>query len=259
MNYEYLKNDLPFEAVRTDFNIMTYYPPHIFEPTLMSLGKYHYIKHDKDGGEPHYHIALKCTRPTKLVKIKNNLDGRYMAYCDANEIEFRPQRLTARPCRGDSIATTIEYYLHTDPDSRSKDKHLYDFSEIQSNYKIASPVKVVQENEEKNEEFLSDLTKTYETTYSYMTSMAKKYGRDFIKNFNSYDAFRERLLLAEREVLLEDTPIEEDEYVFAEPATFYDPHRESVENYKEILRRKLASLERIYPHPEYKRVDVDIK
>lgn len=191
------KRELSPKEKANRFNIMTYYPPGAFENFLREkANKWCYIHHNLDTGvTPHYHVMAIFQNPTTLERIHDSVDSLYQKYCDENAIEYRKQRMTATLQNPDDVFGSVGYYLHDNDDCKSKGKHLYDKAEIVCNSEsYFLPHQRERPNPgEANEEFLNDLLNFERKEQEQMRFMAKKYGRDYIKNYNSYTAFAYRL------------------------------------------------------------------
>ena len=145
------------------FFIRTYLNPDEFEPIIKAARNWAYILHDKDGGEPHYHIiavfknarsegGIKATIPntqqTRIEIVKNGIEACY------------------------------RYLTHED----NPEKYHYSKDEIQSNGKG-----YFEENKaehETAEQMIDDILQGLS-----LRELARRYGRDFMKNWRKYIEF----------------------------------------------------------------------
>lgn len=152
------------------FVLRVYDSPALWESELAKLANhYAYIKHDrdltKDGKlvEPHWHIVVTLARERSILNLHKRLR--------------LVQQSNIQPCKDLELA--FDYLTHVHDDDKVK----YGRSEIVSN-NIDWWDKSPMIQEESNREFLTDLF-----TLSDL-DMAIRYGRDWIKNYNSYTLFR---------------------------------------------------------------------
>lgn len=135
---------------------------------------YAYIYHDKDTTEegnpkePHFHIVCTTKQPKSINSIRREFD------------DTSGQNTLAKVA--DDMQLAYNYLTHKD----NPEKYQYKTEEI-THDDIKYWIKVSKdENTERpsNEEFIKDLFKFNPL------QMSKKYGRDYIKNFERYDYFR---------------------------------------------------------------------
>lgn len=140
--------------------------------------KYAYILHDKDVKEdgspkmPHIHLLAHFIERPRFSSVKRILRGN--ATEDTTVL-------------GQSVMSkylAFSYLTH----ANDPQKHQYSIDEVITNDRdFFSPVTSVSK-EEKNKEFMEDLLN--EKPYT----LAIKYGRDYIKNFKSYNDFKNLIL-----------------------------------------------------------------
>lgn len=159
------------KARSRNFFIRTYLKPEEFEPITKAAKNWAYILHDKDGGEPHYHIiavfknartedGIRATIPseqqTRIEIIKNGIEACY------------------------------RYLTHED----NPEKHHYSKDEIQSNEKG-----YFEEDKAENEtaeQMLDDILQGLT-----LRELARRYGRDFMKNWRKYTEFAYNVMIQE--------------------------------------------------------------
>lgn len=159
------------KARARQFFIRTYLKPEEFEPITKAAKNWAYILHDKDGGEPHYHIIavfknartedgiraiIPNTQQTRIEIIKNGIEACY------------------------------RYLTHED----NPEKYHYSKDEIQSNGK-----KYFEEDKAENEtaeQIIEDILQGLS-----LRELARRYGRDFMKNWRKYKEFAYYVMLQE--------------------------------------------------------------
>lgn len=137
---------------------------------------YAYIRHDKDiledgtPKEPHYHVLLSLVDAKAHEQVVNWLKRE--VFCSGCNVLAQPIK---------SRASAWRYLTHAD----NPEKVQYSPDEIQSNNRAfwERPEIIVADKEAQNAFFLHDLM-----TLSPV-ELARRYGRDYIKNFDRYHAF----------------------------------------------------------------------
>lgn len=179
------------EVVSSDrYGIMTYNEPTAFEPILKAHCKHWaYICHDKDDNAKHYHIIIVLDvkrSPSTVMGFFSGLPQNTMI----NNIRYG--------------VASYEYLTHNSDGARKDGKHIYDCCLIHQDdddywniqwrtdteVKKAQEAKKAEEYEQSNEAFLFNLL----APKIDVKKMALKYGRDFIKNYQSYMNFRYEVL-----------------------------------------------------------------
>lgn len=180
--------------------LMSYATEEELQKVILSKREYilgcAYIFHDKDDNENHYHIQLTLKRSRRLSDIigwfKNCSDSKGEKANTFGEITLS--------CRAQE-----EYFTHSDDESRNAGKHQYLPENIKVLDDIGDPwdfvtahdkqVGVIQkrrESEDENEQLLQDIIDGVS-----QREMARKYGRDYMKNFKVYRAFASNVVLEE--------------------------------------------------------------
>lgn len=163
--------------------IVTYATEEEIKPLLKAAKHYAYIKHDRDykkseSGEKvkrdtHYHIVCTWTQARSFEAVR--------------KLVTSSQNTLVEPVKDKTCKGLMEYYTHdyeTDPN-----KAIYDISEIIMDDTEYWQKKIEgREEKDPNEEFVDDLL---DEKYNPI-EMARKYGRDYIKNYNKYAEFRIR-------------------------------------------------------------------
>lgn len=154
------------------FRLVTYYTNVAnIQPLLDMAYKWAYILHDKDKTDPHIHIICTFKQNKSFNAVKKlivPLDGE------------KPQNTLAY-----LMDNKTEAYIYLDH-RNEPDKHRYGENEIVTNdrsYFIGGVSKNIE-----NAEFVDDLIALHRKKIS-LRSMAVKYGRDFMRNYNSYSTF----------------------------------------------------------------------
>lgn len=136
-----------------------------------SICYFSFILHDrdiKDGGvlkEPHYHTVVRYSNPVSFQRALND----FKTLCEGTVL--------CEVCQ--DLAKSVDYLIH----KNDLDKYQYPISEVSTfgNFVVKSI-----EGGDANAEFLYDLF------VLSSIDMARKYGRDYIKNYNSYNAFKDK-------------------------------------------------------------------
>lgn len=167
------------------WSFISYAQPHEFLPLLAQAKHWCYIKHDKDKNpdgsskEAHYHILARFPTERSLSSCRKLQNG------TQNLLGKQMRRLQ------DQMRLT-QYLTHDTEACRKAGKHIYSIEDVvykaNDNYWEKQFDKEEEKSNQKasNEDFFNDLTDENMS----IKDMAIKYGRDFIKNFNSYMSFR---------------------------------------------------------------------
>lgn len=139
---------------------------------LMKSKHYVYILHDMEDTDPHYHIVIQFHNQRTITAVVKDFVSR------ANvQVEL---------VRG--LSGTIDYLTH----ENNPEKYQYSRDRLRSDSlsywlsKCIDNQKISKEDE--IEHFCEDLVSLCHGTIT-LKAMACRYGRDFIKNFNSYREF----------------------------------------------------------------------
>lgn len=173
------------------FRIVTYYTrQENIQPLLDQAFKYAWILHDKDDTDPHIHILCTFKQNKTFTAVKK--------LCVPMEGEKEQNTFAYR------LEDKYEDYIYLDHRNQP-DKHRYPEEEIHCNdkkYFLGNIQKSID-----NAELISDLLRLVGGEIS-LREMAIKYGKDFIKNRDTYISFA-------REVMLEDV-VEENKAIMAQ-------------------------------------------
>lgn len=133
-----------------------------------------YIIHDRDKTDEHIHILATFSREKSFTAVRKMVIGE--------------QNTFTQECR--DVESLLDYFLHdNEPDKeRYSPESIYYDDEVYWKKRVNDG----EVNVDKNDMFVDDLMSP-EMTVNFM---ARKYGRDFIKNYRSYLEFR-KLLSAE--------------------------------------------------------------
>ena len=134
-----------------------------------------YIKHDKDEGKAeHYHIIATFQQEKTFRWVRSQV--------------VSTQNTFTEPIHGE-VGDVIDYFTH----KGIMEKYQYSEADIVYSNKEYWERRIGNcdnTQEDKNEAFMDDLLSS---SFS-VEAMGRKYGRDFIKNFKSYKAFRDYAL-----------------------------------------------------------------
>lgn len=135
---------------------------------------YCYIIHDRDKTDEHIHVLCTFDVQRSIKAVRNLVVGE--------------QNTFSQECK--DVEALLEYWTH----DNEPDKEPYPRSSIQYDDEKywKKRIKDVDDAEDKNVMFINDLLDDKMT----LAFMAKKYGRDFIRNVKAYMNFR-KLLKAE--------------------------------------------------------------
>lgn len=122
--------------------------------------EYAYIKHDKDEGKEHYHLAVKFT---KQKSVKSVLDILYLERYNPNE----------RDVIVGSWKGILNYLIHNTKDSIKDGKYKYPEDDVISN--IPHKILHLRQNKDLSEIFLdiTDWIENQHTTLLYLTDVIR--------------------------------------------------------------------------------------
>lgn len=150
-----------------------------FKPSLSKASHWAYILHDCDDCEPHYHILIHYSNSRTGLSVLRDFIG------------FQNTRV--EKCI--SPLACYEYLTH----KNTPEKYQYSSSRIVTHNPIYwehfIPSIRDRTNDKIETDFIEDLLNSEKLDYY---TMAKKYGRDFMKNWRSYIDFREEVLWQRR-------------------------------------------------------------
>lgn len=169
-----------------NFFLRTYHNPLDIIPRLNGLKEYAFIRHDKDTTqdgklvEPHYHVVLCFANQHTVNSICNTIEK----VADISQTDYNFHLIPTTVIPG-GVAEAYDYLTH----SRDSEKFQYSHDLVTESSSIYFQERKADSNnvasrEEANESFLIDLIALPPI------AMAKRYGKDYIKNFRSYDGFR---------------------------------------------------------------------
>lgn len=159
------------KARARQYFIRTYLKPEEFEPILKAARNWAYILHDKDGGEPHYHIIA-------VFKNARTEDGIRAIIPDTQQTRIEVVK--------NGIEACYKYLTHED----NPEKHHYSKDEIQSNGK-----KYFEEDkaeDETAEQIIDDILQGLS-----LRELARRYGRDFMRNWKKYIEYARCVMVQE--------------------------------------------------------------
>ena len=155
--------------------VESYLSEYEFRPSLDKASHWAYILHDCDDCEPHYHILLHYSNSRTGLSVLRDFIGY--------------QNTRVEKCI--SPIACYEYLTH----KNCPEKYQYAISRVISHNPVYwerfLPSVRDRTTDKVDTDFIEDLLFGVELNY---LEMAKKYGRDFIKNWRSYEDFREQCL-----------------------------------------------------------------
>lgn len=159
----------------------TYLEPCEFEYALSKATHWAYIYHDKDVSadgrlkEPHYHILL-------------HYDNSRTGFAVLRDFVGRQNTFVKDVYKNSSPVICYEYLTH----DNDVDKYHYSKANIVSHNPVYWEHFLPSVRDRTQTDFLEDLLQT--DTDLDLREMAKKYGRDFIKNYRTYIEFRNEVV-----------------------------------------------------------------
>lgn len=176
---------------RYSYSLMTYAKPEEFARLLKVAKHWAWIFHNRDNKEPHYHIYVSFVTKKSPKQILEIIDSKQNTFWEG--MKGTPQDL-------------LTYFTH----EKEVTKAQYEYSEIQfDDEKYWSKGADAENKENENQEFLEHLLKK-----TSRREMARKYGKDYMKNYRAYEEFANMLQyeeLRELEKSLEGVPAELDD------------------------------------------------
>lgn len=155
--------------------VETYLHEDEFKYALSKATHWAYIYHDMDDCEPHYHILLHYDNARSGNAVLRDFVGNQNSFIEKSV----------------SPIASYEYLTHkNDPD-----KYQYCDSCIVSHNPVYWEHFLPDVRDRTQLDFLEDLLSTKELD---IVLMAKRYGRDFIKNYKAYMDFRHEVFIRER-------------------------------------------------------------
>lgn len=155
---------------RYSYSLISYAKPEEFDGLLKQAKHWAWILHNRDDSEPHYHIYVSFytkKSPKQVLSMINSEENTFW-----EEMKGTPQDL-------------LTYFTH----EKEVNKHQYEFSEINfDDDKYWAKGAEIENKENENNEFLEHLLKK-----TNRREMAKKYGKDYMKNYRAYEEFARML------------------------------------------------------------------
>lgn len=160
--------------------IVSYASREELQPLLNQTRHYALIYHDvidATSSSPHYHILATFEREKSFNWVRKQVVSSQNTFTEA--------------IKGD-VDDVLVYFRHADDNSIKAGKTPYSFERIEFdnvdywNKRIKSGEKEVNPNDQFVDDLISD-------DYN-VQNMARKYGRDFLKNIKQYEYARERML-----------------------------------------------------------------
>lgn len=171
--------------------LRTYLPPEDIIHRVRGLKEYAYILHNKDiksDGTPdveHSHVIM-CFHSQHTC---NSLCNTIEIVADLNQRDYNFFLTPIGQTRNDNLARCYGYLMHLN----NPDKTPYSKEDIvTSSYEYFETILSRSSNdtlrEEGNTAFVTDLLT------AHPLEMAKRYGRDYIKNFSNYNSWKQYIL-----------------------------------------------------------------
>lgn len=161
-------------TARYSWSLVTYAQPNEFERLLKSAKHWAWIYHDKDDKEPHYHIYVSFATKKSGNQLLSLIDGNSNTF-------YEGLKGTAQDL--------IIYFTH----ENQQNKYQYDNENIHyDNTGYWEKGEAKEAKEDANEEFLNDLI-----CQKPRREMARKYGRDYMKNYRAYEEFARMIITTE--------------------------------------------------------------
>lgn len=153
----------------------------------LSVAKWAYIKHDeRDGKEPHFHIVLRLNNPTTLSSMRGKIKAFGRGKDNGKDVNSDVQECI-------DLNDAFLYLTHESNSAVSAGKALYDVKDVRTNdfgyfrgdYSSAGKkIKAEKCAENTAYQILCDMERGIS-----LRDMARRYGREFIINFNRYNEF----------------------------------------------------------------------
>lgn len=153
----------------------------------LSVAKWAYIRHDeRDGKEPHFHIVLRLNNPTTLSSMRGKIKAYGRGKDDGKDVNSDVQECI-------DLNDAFLYLTHESNSAVSAGKALYDIKDVRTNDygyfrgNYSSAGRMI-ESEKCAENTAYQILCDMERGIS-LRDMARRYGREFIINFNRYNDF----------------------------------------------------------------------
>lgn len=153
----------------------------------LSVAKWAYIKHDeRDGKEPHFHIVLRLNNPTTLSSMRGKIKAFGRGKDSGKDVNSDVQECI-------DLNDAFLYLTHESNSAVSAGKALYDVKDVRTNdfgyfrgdYSSAGRKLETEKCAENTAyQILCDMERGIS-----LRDMARRYGREFIINFNRYNDF----------------------------------------------------------------------
>ena len=154
----------------------TYLQENEFQYALSKASHWAYIFHDQDDNVPHYHVLLHYENARSGSAVLKDFVGY--------------QNTFVKRCEHGAVVC-YEYLTHkNDPD-----KYQYNADRIISHNPVYWSHFIPDIRDRTDTDFIEDLLNSEKLDYY---KMAKKYGRDFMKNWRNYVDFRDEVLFQRR-------------------------------------------------------------
>lgn len=167
----------------------------IFESKKNQVLGFAYIHHDKDKSEPHKHIVVVLKRSRKQQEVLNWFKG-----CVDEKGEKCNTRLEPIAC----MRGIEEYLTHSDDDSVKAGKHQYNEQDIKvlkadELFDYVTDYDKAQEREQRKTEKSDEVESLIDDIIQGVSlrEMARRYGRDYMKNAVSYRRYAADVVLEE--------------------------------------------------------------
>lgn len=177
--------------------VRTYATAESLESALEGKGleAYAYILHDKDGCEPHLHVVMLADRSRRGKDL-------YAWLKDCVDSKGQPANSEIEVVR--SMDACHKYLTHSDDASKQKGKHQYTESDIvypmgAEPWEYKTPVDVQFQAREKERASAEKCDQLIQDIIDRVPAreMARRYGRDYMKNHMVYRKFAAEVLLEE--------------------------------------------------------------
>lgn len=167
----------------------------IFESKQTQILGFAYIFHDKDVSEPHRHVVVVLKRSRKQQEVLN-----WFKKCTDDKGERCNTRLQPIAC----MRGLEEYLTHSDDDSIKAGKHQYNEQDIKvlkddELFDYVTDYDKAQEREKVKEEKADEVESLIDDIISGvpLREMARRYGRDYMKNATAYRRYASDVVLEE--------------------------------------------------------------
>jgi hypothetical protein len=177
--------------------LMTYATLEECQPLFDNCKHFAYCHHDKDTREdgelkePHTHILVCFNGSKSLEQIRTLINSQQNTFGEnQRKVGQKWQPLNKTAC--------FRYLLHSDDTEKyqyDEECRVTDSDEFWSKYaEYKNPF-----GTSCDDTFYQDLLAPYRSTWDFMDTMSRKYGRDFIKNYRTFEQYREDMRIADLE------------------------------------------------------------